>query len=40
MPMLVPKVKKTGARGVSFSSTDYLEGFKLMRALIALAGIS
>jgi D-amino peptidase len=40
MPMLVPQVKKTGARGVAFTSTDYLEGFKLMRALIALAGIS
>lgn len=40
MPMLVPQVKKTGARGIAFSSTDYLEGFKLMRALIALAGIS
>ncbi|HUU36923.1 MAG TPA: M55 family metallopeptidase [Candidatus Desulfaltia sp.] len=40
MPMLVPQVKKTGARGVAFSSADYLEGFKLMRALIALAGIS
>lgn len=40
MPMLVPQIKKTGARGVAFSSADYLEGFKLMRALIALAGIS
>ena len=40
MPMLVPNVKKTGSRGVAFSSADYLEGFKLMRALIALAGIS
>jgi D-amino peptidase len=40
MPTLVPQVKKTGARGVAFSSTDYLEGFKLMRALIAMAGIS
>ncbi len=38
MPMLVPRVKKTGARGVAFSSADYLEGFKLMQALIALAG--
>lgn len=37
MPMLVPQVKKTGARGVAFTSSDYLEGFKLMRALIALA---
>ena len=40
MPMLVPNVKKTGARAVEFSATDYIEGFKLMRALIALAGIS
>jgi D-amino peptidase len=40
MPTLVPQVKKTGARGIAFSSADYLEGFKLMRALIALAGIS
>ena len=40
MPMLVPNIKKTGARGIAFSSTDCLEGFKLMRALIALAGIS
>jgi D-amino peptidase len=40
MPTLVPQVKKTGARGVAFSSADYLEGFKLMRALIALAGIN
>jgi D-amino peptidase len=40
MPTLVPQVKKTGARGVTFSSPDYLEGFKLMRALIALAGIN
>jgi D-amino peptidase len=40
MPTLVPQVEKTGARGVEFSATDYLEGFKLMRALIALAGIS
>jgi D-amino peptidase len=40
MPLLVPQVKRTGPRGVAFSVGDYLEGFKLMRALIALAGIS
>jgi D-amino peptidase len=40
MPMLVPNVKKTGARSVAFTATDYIEGFKLMRALIALAGVN
>ncbi|MGB7295586.1 MAG: M55 family metallopeptidase [Candidatus Aminicenantales bacterium] len=40
MPMLVPNVKKTGARSVEFTATDYIEGFKLMRALIALAGVN
>jgi D-amino peptidase len=37
MPMLIPGVKRTGARSVGFSAGDYLEGFKEMRALIALA---
>jgi D-amino peptidase len=37
MPLLVPGVKRTGARSVGFSADDFLEGFKEMRALIALA---
>ena len=37
-PMMLPQVKRTGPRGVSFTAGDYLEGFKLMRAIIALAG--
>ncbi len=36
MPLLVPGVKRTGARSVGFSADDFLEGFKEMRALIAL----
>jgi D-amino peptidase len=39
MPLLVPGVKRTGARSVGFASGDFLEGFKQMRALIALGGI-
>ena len=39
MPMLVPGVKQTGARSVGFSADDFLEGYKEMRALIALGGI-
>ncbi|MDH7512021.1 MAG: M55 family metallopeptidase [Clostridiales bacterium] len=38
MPALVPGVKVTGARSVAFTADDFIEGFKLMRALIALAG--
>jgi len=34
---LVPGVKRPSARIVSFTSQDYLEGFKLLRALINLA---
>ncbi|MDH4197010.1 MAG: M55 family metallopeptidase, partial [Candidatus Aminicenantes bacterium] len=34
---LIPGVKRPSARVVSFASQDYLEGFKLLRALIALA---
>jgi D-amino peptidase len=34
---LIPQVKRTDARTVAFTSNDYLEGFKLMRALIVLA---
>jgi D-amino peptidase len=37
LPALIPGVKRTGARGVTFSSSDYMDGVKLMRALIALA---
>jgi len=36
-PMLLPGVKRTGARGVSFTANDYIEGFKMARAIIALA---
>lgn len=36
MPLLVPGVKRTGARAVGFSADDFLEGYKEMRALIAL----
>jgi D-amino peptidase len=39
LPLLVPQVKRLGARAVGFTSGDYLEGVKLLRALIALAGI-
>jgi len=37
LPTLIPQVKRTGARSVVFSTGDYLDGVKLMRALIALA---
>jgi len=37
-PLLLPGVKRTSARGVTFTAGDYLEGFKLLRAVIALAG--
>jgi D-amino peptidase len=40
MPLLVPGVERTGARSVAFSADDYLEGYKKMRALIALASES
>jgi D-amino peptidase len=38
--LLVPGVKRTEPRRLVFSTQDYLEGFKLMRALIALASVS
>ncbi len=38
MPSLVAGVKRTNARTVTFGSADYIEGFKMLRALIALAG--
>jgi D-amino peptidase len=37
MPLLVPQVKSISPRAVAFSSNDFLEGFNLLRALIALA---
>ena len=36
-PLLVPNVKRTGPRAVSFTTDDYIEGFELARAVIALA---
>jgi D-aminopeptidase len=36
MPLLVPGVKRIGGRAVGFSANDYLEGFRLLRALITL----
>jgi D-amino peptidase len=35
--MLLPAVERADARTAVFSTNDYLEGFKLMRAMIALA---
>ncbi|MGQ9618312.1 MAG: M55 family metallopeptidase [Candidatus Aminicenantia bacterium] len=37
MAELIPGVKRIGGRKVSFSTKDFIEGFKLMRALITLA---
>jgi D-amino peptidase len=37
-PTLIYLVKRTSPRTVEFSSDDYLQGFKLLRALIGLAG--
>ena len=39
LPSLLPGVKRTGARAVAISSPDFIEAFKLARAIIALAGI-
>ncbi len=39
-PTLIPGVKRAGARTVTFTASDYIEGFKLLRALIALAAAS
>lgn len=39
MPSLVPQVKRVGARTVAFTAGDYLEGFRLLRALINLGGV-
>jgi D-amino peptidase len=37
LPLMIPGVKRTSARSVSFTATDYIEAFKLARAIIALA---
>lgn len=38
--LLIPGVKRISPRALTFETPDYLEGFKLMRALIALASVS
>jgi D-amino peptidase len=38
LPAMLANVKRTAARAVSFTANDYIEGFKLLRAIIALAG--
>jgi D-amino peptidase len=38
--MLIPGVKRTGPRTLTFTTKDYLEGYKLMRALISLSQVS
>lgn len=40
LPLLVPNVKRIGGRSVGFVSDDFLEGFKLLRALIILGGVN
>ena len=35
--MLLPQVKRTDARTLAFTAADYIEGFRTLRALIALA---
>ena len=40
LPSLLPNVKRTGPRTVSVTGNDYIETFKLVRAIIALAGVS
>lgn len=37
MPAQLPQVKRTAPRTVAFTANDYLEGFKILRVLIALA---
>jgi D-amino peptidase len=37
MPLMLPGVKRTAARAVGFTATDYLEGFRMLRGIIALA---
>ena len=38
MPLMLPGVKRTSARSVSVTGTDYIETFRLVRAIIGLAG--
>ena len=40
MPSLIYLIKRTNPRTLEFSAEDYLQGFKLLRAAINLAGIS
>jgi D-amino peptidase len=40
LPTMLPGVKRTSARSVSFGAGDTIEAFKLLRAIIALAGVS
>jgi len=40
LPTLIYLVKRTGPRTLEFPADDYLVGFKLLRALINLAGVS
>jgi D-amino peptidase len=40
LPSLIYLVKRANPRTVEFTADDYLQGFKLLRAVIALAGIS
>ncbi|MDQ1350368.1 MAG: Peptidase [Acidobacteriota bacterium] len=40
MPSQLPQVKRTAPRSVAFTANDYLEGFKILRVLIALAASS
>lgn len=37
LPSGVPGVKRTSPRSVSFTAADYVEGFRLLRAIISLA---
>jgi D-amino peptidase len=39
LPSMLPGVKRAAARMVTFSAADYVEAFKLLRAIIALAGV-
>ena len=40
LPMLLPQTRRLNARAITFSAGDYLEGFKLLRAIIALAALT
>jgi D-amino peptidase len=37
MPLMLASVRRAGARSVTFTAGDFIEGFKLLRAIIALA---